>query len=180
MITIQQIKMARTGLRLSQGELAKRVGLSLTGYQAIEAGKYPIIEASRPRWKMRARALTRGAACASCQKAIRSLSSPANIPMRRHCAERLRFSRPAGKPVSRVEGLVNMTSELDEVEEPAETVSDTQIAVAAVVDLREEFRALGCHVAVDWSDALTAAKRLETAYLSIYESILEQARSLVQ
>lgn len=39
MINAQQIKMARIGLNLTQDELARRVGLSHTGYWAIETGQ---------------------------------------------------------------------------------------------------------------------------------------------
>jgi hypothetical protein len=73
-----------------------------------------------------------------------------------------------------------VTCEILELEELAAAVSDTQIVAAAIVSLREEFRGLGCHVAVDWHDAVMVAKQLEISYLAIYESILEQARSFVR
>ena len=66
-------------------------------------------------------------------------------------------------------------SEIEELEELAEAVQDTQKCAAAVIELRNELRRLGSPVAVEWRDAINAQRQVESAYLAIYEAIKTQS-----
>ena len=64
-------------------------------------------------------------------------------------------------------------NEILQLEALAEAVQDSKIAASAVIDLREQFRRLGCEVELDWSPAIAAARAVEIEYLALYECIKE-------
>jgi hypothetical protein len=73
-----------------------------------------------------------------------------------------------------------MTCEILELEARAEAVNDTQMCARAVVELRNEFRRLGCDVSVNWRAVADKQREVEIAYLNILDAIKMQAKETLK